>query len=95
MAVLQTGESLARLFLLLLLTLSAYISRGLKGFKGLLQFLDPLKEDHPLAIGCFVVSCPEPTEPGDQQSIHGETYPNHNRFYNRNRNPANDPGNDG
>jgi hypothetical protein len=69
-----------------LLTLPAYI------YWGLLQFFDPLKKDRQLASGCSVVSFPDPTEPGDQQSIQAKTYPNDNRFYNRIRNPAYDRG---
>jgi hypothetical protein len=76
------------MWLLTLLTLSAYI------YRGLLQLFDPLKEDRELASGCFVVSCPEPTEPSDQQSIYAETYPNDNRSYTRIGNPANDLGSD-
>jgi hypothetical protein len=70
--------------LLLLLTLPAYTYRGLT------QFFDPLNEDVLLAKGCFVVFCPQPAEPSDQQSIQAETYPNDNRSYTRIRNPAND-----
>jgi len=70
--------------LLLLLALPAYTHSGLP------QLFDPLKEDVLLAKVCFVVFCPQPTEPSDQQSIAAETYPNDNRSYTRIRNPADD-----
>jgi len=82
MAVLPTRDLLVRL--LPLLTLPACI------YGGLPQFFDPPEEDLLLVKGCFVVFCPQPAEPGDQQSIQAETYPNDNRSYTRIRNPAND-----
>jgi len=70
--------------LLLLLTLPAYT------YSGLPQLFDPPEEDLLLVKGCFVVFCPQPTEPSDQQSIQAETYPNDNRSYTRIGNPAKD-----